>query len=233
MLHTDVVKRETLELLKRLEGEQFLADFNLAGGTALAMYLGHRKSVDLDLFTPEPFDTERLKGFLEEKYGFRTGFMERNTLKGDIDGVKIDCITHAYRYLRPPYIEDGVRLYDMADIIAMKLSAIADNGSRLKDFIDIGCLSTRYSLADMLMFYQRKFPESNVIRPFKALTYFEDIDFAEDVVMLNGDFDWRTIARRLSDMTREQNKVYATLPVRERRKSPVIRPPKKGRGRKL
>jgi len=199
--------------LKRLEGEQYMSGYNLAGGTALALYLGHRKSVDLDLFTPEPFDAERLKGFLEEKYGFRTGFMERNTLKGYIDGVKIDCITHAYKYINSPYIEDGIRLYDMADIIAMKLSVIADNGSRLKDFIDIACLSTRYSLAEMLMYYQRKFPESNVIRPFKALTYFEDIDFDEDVVMLNGDFDWLMIAKRLFDMTREQNKVFITLPV--------------------
>ncbi len=233
MLHTDVVKGETLELLKRLEKEQCLSNFNLAGGTALAMYLGHRKSVDLDLFTPEPFDTEKLKCFLEDNYGFRTGFMERNTLKGDIDGVKIDCITHAYKYIRPPYNENGIRLYDMADIIAMKLSAIADNGSRIKDFIDIGCLSTCYSLMDMLMFYQQKFPESNVIRPFKALTYFEDIDFSEDIIMLNGDFEWSIIAKRLNDMTIEQNKIFITPPIRVRRKPMNIQPSQKSRGQEL
>jgi len=190
-----------------------MAGFNLAGGTALAMYLGHRKSVDLDLFTPNPFDTEGLKIFLEERYDFRTGFMERNTLKGVINGVKIDCITHAYPYIRPPYTENGIRLYDIADIVAMKLSAIADNGSRLKDFIDISFLSTRYSLEDMLGFYQTKFPMSNVIRPFKALTYFEDIDFDENIVMLNGNFDWAMIEKRLIDMTMEQNKVFSTQPV--------------------
>lgn len=216
MLHTDVVKGPTLELLKNLEREEIFSRFNLAGGTALAMYLGHRHSEDLDLFTHEPFDNAKLKVFLEERYGFRTGYMERNTLKGDIAGVKIDCITHAYPYIRPPHEENGVRLYHLADIIAMKLSAIADNGSRLKDFIDIGFLSTRYPLVEMLRFYQHKYPESNVIRPFKALTYFGDIDFDEDVVMLNGDFDWSMVEKRLLDMTKEQQKLFLTPPVKSR-----------------
>lgn len=221
------------QLFSGEDSEKVLSGFNLAGGTALAMYLGHRQSVDLDLFTPEPFNAEKLKSFLEREYGFRTGFMERNTLKGEIDGVKFDCITHAYGYIHSPYIEDGVRLYDMADIIAMKLSAIADNGSRLKDFIDISCLSTRYSLGEMLRFYQQKFPGSNVIRPFKALTYFEDIDFMESIVMLNGEFDWRLVEKRLLEMTTNQQKVFCTFPIRERRRPVVIKSPQKSRGRKL
>ena len=177
MLYTQTVAPRTLELLKKLEAEPSLAAFNLAGGTALALYLGHRKSVDLDLFTPQSFDAKKLETFLADKYGFRTDFMEADTLKGTIDGVKIDCIAHRYAYLRSPYEEAGIRLYDMEDIIAMKLSAIADDGSRLKDFVDIACLSTRHTFYDMLKCYERKFPEANVIRPFKAVTYFDDIDF--------------------------------------------------------
>lgn len=184
MLYTEVIAGSTLKLLKRLEGESALADFNLAGETALALYLGHRVSVDLDLFTPKPFDAGKLEVFLHDKYGFRTDFMEKNTLKGIIDGVKIDCITHSYDYLEKPYTESDIRLYSMVDIIAMKLSAIADNGSRLKDFIDIAFLSTRFPFNSMLRFYERKFPTSNVIRPFKAITYFDDIDFEEDIVMI-------------------------------------------------
>ena len=125
MLHTEVVSGKTLELLKKLEAENAMTRFNLAGGTSLALYLGHRRSVDLDLFTPKPFDAAELERFLMDKYGFRTGFMERNTLKGSIDGIKIDCITHSYEYLEKPYIEYGIRLYSMQDIIAMKLSAIS------------------------------------------------------------------------------------------------------------
>lgn len=213
MLHTETVARSTLELLKMLESESVMSDFNLAGGTSLALYLGHRISVDLVLFTPESFDAGKLEIFLRDKYGFRTDFMEKNTLKGTIDGVKIDCITHPYSYLEKPYTESDIRLYSMEDIVAMKLSAIADNGSRLKDFIDIAFLSTRFPFNLMLRLYERKFPGSNLIRPFKAITYFEDIDFEEDIVMLNGKYDWKLIERRLIDMTQIQNKVFESFPL--------------------
>ena len=214
MLHTETVARSTLELLKMLESESVMSNFNLAGETSLALYLGHRISVDLDLFTPESFDAGKLEIFLRDKYGFRTDFMEKNTLKGTIDGVKIDCITHSYGYLEKPYTESDIRLYSMEDIVAMKLSAIADNGSRLKDFIDIAFLSTRFPFNSMLRLYERKFPGLNLIRPFKAITYFDDIDFEEDIVMLNGKYDWKLIERRLIDMTQIQNKVFEsfTLP---------------------
>ena len=183
MLHTQTVAPQTLGLLKQLEAEPRLAAFNLAGGTALALYLGHRVSVDLDLFTPESFDAGELEAFLSQRYGFQTAFRRPDTLKGMIDGVKIDCIAHKYAYLRQPYAESGIRLYSIEDIVAMKLSAIADDGSRLKDFVDIACLSTRIPFYEMLKCYERKFPQANVIRPFKALTYFDDIDFGEDIVM--------------------------------------------------
>ena len=213
MLHTETVARSTLELLKMLESESVMSNFNLAGGTSLALYLGHRISVDLVLFTPESFDAGKLEIFLRDKYGFRTDFMEKNTLKGTIDGVKIYCITHSYGYLEKPYTESDIRLYSMEDIVAMKLSAIADNGSRLKDFIDIAFLSTRFPFNLMLRLYERKFPGSNLIRPFKAITYFEDIDFEEDIVMLNGKYDWKLIERRLIDITQIQNKVFESFPL--------------------
>lgn len=225
MLHTETVAGSTLELLKKLEAENAMSDFNLAGGTSLALYLGHRISVDLDLFTPKPFDAKKMETFLQDKYGFRSDFMEKNTLKGTIDGVKIDCITHSYDYLEKPYTESGIRLYSMEDIIAMKLFAIADNGSRLKDFIDIAFLSTRFPFGSMLRLYERKFPGSNVIRPFKAITYFDDIDFEEDIVMLNCKFDWKLIERRLVDMTKIQNKVFESfpLPLKEQKPRSVVK----------
>lgn len=89
MLHTETVEGTTLELLRRLQSESMLDSFCLAVGTAL--YLGHRKSIGLDLFTPYPFGVLLLKDFLETKYGFRTDFLEKNTLKRTINGVKIDC----------------------------------------------------------------------------------------------------------------------------------------------
>lgn len=222
MLQTTTVEKRTLELLKQLQSQSEFSNFHLAGGTALALYLGHRKSIDLDLFTPYPFNTARLEHFLVTEFGFQGDYSEQNTLKGRIDGVKIDCITHPYPPLQNPLEEKGIRLYSQPDIIAMKLSAIADNGSRLKDFIDIAYLSTRYSFQEMLGFYVQKFPTSSPLRPLKGITYFDDIDHEETVVMLEGTYSWQKIADRLQAMTAHQSKVFASPPLSPARKSSKI-----------
>lgn len=222
MLQTTTVEKQTLELLKQLQSQSELSNFYLAGGTALALYLGHRKSIDLDLFTPYPFDTTRLEHSLVTKFGFQGDYSEQNTLKGRIDDVKIDCITHPYPLLQNPLEEEGIRLYSQPDIIAMKLSAIADNGSRLKDFIDIAYLSTRYSFQEMLGFYVQKFPTSSPLRPLKGITYFDDIDHEETVVMLESTYSWQKITDRLQAMTAHQSKVFASPPLSPARKSPKI-----------
>ncbi|MCM1532006.1 MAG: nucleotidyl transferase AbiEii/AbiGii toxin family protein [Bacteroides sp.] len=214
MLHTEVVEGTTLELLKRLQAEKELQEFCLAGGTALSLYMGHRYSVDLDLFTPRPFDNEALADFLKTKYGFEPGWMSRNTLKGTIAGVKIDCIRHGYPHLAPYCEDEGIRLYSEEDIIAMKLSAITDNGTRMKDFIDIAYLSTRFSLVEMLGFYRKKFSEDSV-RALKSLTYFNDVDTTENIALIHGDFNWEAIEQRLRAMTEDQGKVFEGTPLVE------------------
>lgn len=134
MLHKETVERTTFELLITLMQDERFKNFNLAGEMALALYLGHRKSIDLDLFTPDNFDSNKLEEYLIDKYNFKSSYLEKNTLKGTINDVKIDCITHNYPYIEPPFkSEEGIRLYSIKDITAMKLSAIADNGTRIKD----------------------------------------------------------------------------------------------------
>ncbi len=51
MLHTEAVKASTLELIKTLQNKEYLGDFYLVGGTALSLYIGHRRSIDIDLFS--------------------------------------------------------------------------------------------------------------------------------------------------------------------------------------
>ena len=213
MLHKETVESRTLELLKQLQAEPLLSGFNLVGGTALALRLGHRKSIDLDLFTREEFNLEELKTMLINKYELKISYERHQTLKGFIDGVMIDCIQFNYPHLQAPNTIDGVRLESIPDIIAMKLSAIAQNGTRIKDFIDIAMLSTIYSFDEMLNFYISKFPKANVLMPIKALTYFDEIDFNESVVMISGKFDWKYIDKRLNEMVRDSKKVFVTPPI--------------------
>ena len=212
MLHKETVKGETLELLKELMRDERLRHFNLAGETSLALYMGHRISEDLDLFTPDSFDANELEAHLTKEYGFQSCYLRRNTLKGTISDIKINCATHAYPVKEIAEIEH-IRLYSKEDIAAMKLSAIADNGTRLKDFIDIAYLSTEITLADMLQAYEWKYPNSNGIRPLKGLSYFNDIDFNESIRIINGSYSWDRIEERLSDMLRNQTKLYPSFPI--------------------
>ena len=208
MLQTQTVEPRTLELLRKLQSEPLMSSFNLVGGTALALRLGHRKSIDLDLFTNEDFDIVELREMLVEKYAMKVAFERGQTLKGFIDGVMVDCIRFNYPHIKEPDIADGVRLESIPDIIAMKLDTISHNGTRIKDFIDIATLSSQYSLNEMLKFYLAKYPNANVLMPVKSLVYFGDINFNESVVMLNGAFDWEKVARRLMDMTEQPNKIF-------------------------
>lgn len=212
MLHQETVEPRTLELLKQLQTEPLLQSFNLVGGTALALRLGHRKSIDLDLFTTEDFDLEELKSMLVQRYDLKVSYERNQTLKGFIDGVMIDCIRFNYPHLLSPDIIDDIRLESIPDIIAMKLSAIAQNGTRIKDFVDIATLSTLYSLDEMLNFYITKFPHANMLMPIKALTYFDEIDFNESVIMTTSKFEWKRFAKRLNDMVCNSNKVFTTKP---------------------
>lgn len=202
MLQKNTIEKETLRLLKDIQSYKIMEDFNLVGGTAVSLYIGHRKSIDLDLFINRSFNVEKIKYFLIDKFAFIPELEDKNTLKGSIKGVKIDCITYEYINLKPVYKEDGIRLLSLEDIIPMKLSAIIDNGSRLKDFVDIAYLGERFTLNQMIDFYNRKYHRTNYFIPAKALTYFNDIDFSEPVVMINGKFSWKNIEKRLFDMVK-------------------------------
>ena len=99
----------------------------------------------------------------------------------------------------------------MEDICAMKLNAIAGNGTRIKDFIDVAWLSTRYTLNQMLDFYERKY-NANAMMPLKALVYFNDINFDEPVRLIDGKkVHWKTYEKRLLQMEKYPNKLFDTI----------------------
>ena len=211
MLFTQTVRTETLELLKRLMADGNLPAFRLVGGTALALMMGHRVSVDLDLFTDTSFNEQELREYLEQHYGLQTEFLAKETVKGVIDEVQIDCIAHTYSWLEAEVTENGIRLASIEDICAMKLNAIAGNGTRIKDFIDIAYLSSRFSFNQMLKFYEEKY-KSSIMMPIKAITYFDEINLNEPVRMLDGNKpNWKLISKRLQKMQANPDKVFEKL----------------------
>lgn len=166
-----------------------LNDFYLVGGTALALYFGHRLSVDLDLFSTKKFENENIAQILSNHF---PGFAYRSTknpigLFGFIDEVKVDFVQHHYHALVEKIIDnDGIRMFSIEDLMAMKIAAIMKRGVK-KDFWDIAELLKHYSVADFIKFYTEKYPSQQLLVsvPF-ALTYFIDAEDSEDPISLKG-----------------------------------------------
>ena len=170
--------------------------FYLAWGTALAIQVGHRRSVDLDWFTPNKIaDPLRLAADLRQSLpGFEVTGTEAGTLHGSAGGVKFSFLEYPYPALVEPvaWPEYSCRLASLEDLACMKLSAIGGRGAK-KDFIDIYALGrTRVSLADMLSLYQRKYSVQDVGHIVMSLTYFDDAE-VEDTPEMLWDVGWSEI----------------------------------------
>ena len=180
--------------------------FYLGGGTALALYFGHRRSIDLDWFTAGRIrDSFRLAQDLREE-GARlvVGQTERGTLYATIAGVRVSFLEYRYALLGSlqQWSEFGCSLASLDDLVCMKLSAIAQRGSK-KDFVDIYALGREhYSLPDMLRLYQKKYNVQDIGHLLYSLVYFDDADEERMPVML-WDSDWRLIKRTIRDWVRQ------------------------------
>ena len=93
----------------------------------------------------------------------------------------------------------------------MKLGAIADNGTRLKDFVDIACLATKISLSEMLESYQKKYRDTNAIRALRALTYYVDI-IHEPIDLINGKYTWDSVSERIDEMIKNDTITFQSMP---------------------
>ena len=135
MLQKQAVKPELLELLEKLMLVDEFANFNLVGGTALALYEGHRLSVDIDMFGKSDIDTDKFTDILKEKGETIILSQSPKILIFSINGIKVDFVDYNFELLEPLTIIEGIRLVSKKDIAAMKLNAIAGRGSK-KDFFD-------------------------------------------------------------------------------------------------
>jgi hypothetical protein len=187
----DSVSVPLWELLQSLSAHPDLNAFRLVGGTALALQLGHRISVDIDWFCDESFDSEEVSELLVKKFGLRQASVVKNSISGEIDGIKIDVIAHRYPWFEDAVHLEGVRLASVSDIAAMKLNAIANRGSK-KDFCDVAVLLNSYSLKQLMAVFEKRYPHVNTWQVVRSLTYFEDADSDPDPIALD-DMTWSDV----------------------------------------
>ncbi len=168
-------------------------EFYLAGGTAIALHLGHRHSVDLDWFTHKPIDDAmRLAQDLRnEGADFSTKQVAPGTLHGSVEDVPISLLEYDYELLEPlvKWPTYGCQLAALDDLACMKLAAIAQRGAK-KDFLDVYALGARHRpLPELLDLYRRKYRTDDIAHLLYALTYFDDAEEQQSPVVL-WDVEW-------------------------------------------
>lgn len=191
MLYQQTVSPKLLEILNAMMNNPYFGEFYLVGGTSLALQIGHRESIDIDLFGHKELEELELSDFLSDLGKVQILKKSKNILIYTIDGIKVDLVNYRYPWLYPSLNLENLRMADQRDIAAMKLNAISGRGSK-KDFIDLYFLLTKYSLSEMIGYYNKKFEDGSEFLVLKSLTYFDDADLDETPKMYNP-IDWDEI----------------------------------------
>ncbi|MDN3550516.1 nucleotidyl transferase AbiEii/AbiGii toxin family protein [Mucilaginibacter aquaedulcis] len=199
MLHEETVKPGTLDLIYKLMRDQHFQFFYLVGGTALALKLGHRESIDIDLFNTGDFDAEKLAGHLEKQYNALIRRQKSNYVSGSIFDVDFDLISHKYPVVKQIETIQGIRMMSLEDIAAMKINAIVHSGQRIKDFIDIHYLLQEFEYNDILEFYCNKYPNVDRSQARNSLLYHNDIDFNVPVILKDKSLRWQHVRASIND----------------------------------
>ncbi len=195
MLHTETVSPATLDLLKQLMAIPEIDSFVLSGGTSLALQIGHRFPIDIDLVTNESINISKITNAIYDNFHMAVKLDEKQTTSYYINGVRTQLILHQHTYLQPVMEIDGIRLLSMDDIIPMKLHAVSVKGTK-HDFWDIAALLNRYSIEEMIGYYRIKYAPDNVASIVRSLLYFDDVELDHDPSWLNM-MTWKKVKNKI------------------------------------
>jgi len=178
-----------------------LKDSYLAGGTALALILGHRISFDFDFFTQKHFQPQELvEEIVKIIPSFSLERIEKDTILAKLGDTKFSLFFYNYPLLAKTAEFLNVNIASIQDLAAMKLVAISDRGAK-RDFVDLYFIleknqNPKISLLEVFDFYDKKFGvlRQNEAHLIKSLTYFESAEHDEDLKMLKP-VDWSAVKK--------------------------------------
>jgi len=197
-MHIEILNPGQRDVLEKL-GTLPLKGYYLAGGTALALQMGHRLSLDFDLFTSHMGDPEQLLSVLNSSgMEYRVLSTGRETLHINAQGIPVSFFGYDYPLLAELISTGSIACASPDDIACMKLSAIASRGSR-KDFVDLYCILTHYrGLGDYLRLYTEKYRSRDIGHLLRSLVYFEDAESEPELRMLRP-VQWETLKSRMEE----------------------------------
>lgn len=191
--HAEVLPSGWTEAAADLAATGVLDGFSLAGGTALALHLGHRRSVDLDLFSQNDFDPNVLLRRLVGQPSLRVDQVAPGTLHLELRGVLVSFLHFPFPPLFPVHEFPPIGVLDPRDVACMKVQAISTRGAR-RDFVDLFFVAKDYGLAQVLEWFEAMFATTpyNRVHILKALAYFDDAE-AQPMPDMLVPLDWTEV----------------------------------------
>jgi len=185
-MHKEVLTQKQLNLLPLLK--VFSKNFGLVGGTAIALYLGHRKSIDFDLVSLKEFDNLKIrKEILKFKKSFKVIIDQKGEYSIVIDGIKITFLHYPFKIKFSRNFENIIKLPDLLTLSAMKAYALGRR-AKWKDYVDLYFIIKHYrGIKKVIKKAKDIFGNEFNEKMFRAeLAYFKDIDFSEKIIYLKG-----------------------------------------------
>lgn len=202
MLHQDTITNTMHAIASEVYAE-LDPHWYLAGGTALALQIGHRESVDLDYFTPEQFNTQALQRQLEHIWSNRewqVDYEAANTLWCEVDGVRVSFIYRSAALLQTVQQEDVWRLAKLEDITVMKLLAICSR-EEYKDYFDLACLSRHTDVRDWTQWWEDVYPRQDITSWLVALGNYDTV--SEIPLQIHEAYADVSVSRTIQSITKE------------------------------
>lgn len=183
----NVLPENAIKVIDQLSDK--LGDFYLAGGTGLAIQLGHRKSLDLDFFSPKIFNTDVL---LDRVKPDKTFLVQEGTVHCELNQVKLSFLYYSQPLLYPTILWRKINLADLRDIVAEKFKAISQRGTK-KDFYDLyAVLNLKLPIEEACRVFKARFASSqlNYYHVLRSLVFFEDAEEEPQPTLLLKSSDW-------------------------------------------
>ena len=202
-LHYETVTPLLKKILNEIMKEPVFAPFYLVGGTSLSLRLGHRKSIDIDLFTNASYgslDFSVYENFFQNNYKYYdctdktdiVGFGRSYYIgESEDNNIKVDLFYHD-EIINPCDIIDGIRIASLADVTAMKVDVVS-RGGRKKDFWDLHELLNTYTIPEMLELHKKRYEYTHDREQIIAdFVDFSSADKDIDPICLKGK-EWKLI----------------------------------------
>lgn len=185
-MHLEVLIPKQKKLLPLLK--KFSSDFGLVGGTAIALAIGHRRSIDFDLFSNKLFNNQRLRKKIISRHKINNVLVnQKDEYTVIVDGVKITFLFYDFKINYKNKFKDIIKMPDLLTLAAMKAYALGMR-AKWKDYVDLYFIMTKYhSRNEVVKQAQKIFGKDFNEKIFRAqLCYFKDVDFSEKVDYMEG-----------------------------------------------